>query len=195
MKHVQKGYVTEIVGVLSDQQATLQSLSKMASTDGADEKTKKIITDCSVEHRDRFDALLGRLATLKGSELKEVENLFNECGSFYAVREAVVVTALKRELEVYTKYIALLSLAYTRVDTHSYNVAEWESIVALHAKKSELSLQLVFIQGKIIRALGEGTKIQSEPMQALLKEGQDTKDSLLVVSQQIIDARALLNGV
>ncbi len=195
MRNVQSNYVTFVQEAIKEQQETLRTLSKMASTDSADDKTKRIITDCSLEHRDRFDTLLGSLATLRGAELLEVENLFNECGSFYPVREGVVVKSLERELEVYTDYITLLSLAHTQVDTKLYALDEWKNIVSLHGKKSELSLHLVSIQGEIIKALKARTPIQSESMQTLLKEGQDTKESLLVVSQQIVDAEAKLRGI
>jgi alpha-N-acetylglucosamine transferase len=195
INRIQKTYVTEVRAQIQKQQQTLQTLSKFASTDTADATTEIAITDCSPLHRDRFDTLLSKLATLRGAELTEVENLFNECGSFYPMRTAVMVSKLEREFEVYSEYVKLLSLADTKTDTTTFSLEYWKSIVALHTQKSNLSLRLVSVQGRIISALIERTPIQSESMQALLREGQDTKDSLLVVSKQITDAEAKLQGL
>lgn len=193
--HVQKSYVSALRSRIADEQATLTSLSKMVTTDNADAQTGKIITDCSIADRERFDALLGKLSTLGSSQLSEIANLFNECGSFYPIRSAVVVAKLQRELEIYIQYITLLSLADTKIDTALFNVESWQNLVALQSKKSELSLELVAIQGRIIHALLAHTPIHDAGMQALLREGQDTKDLLLVASQQATDAEAKLHGL
>lgn len=190
--HVQKGYVTAVRSSIAEEQVTLRSLSKMSTTDSADAQTEKIIVDCSIGHRERFDTLLGKLSTLNSLQLSEISNLFNECGSFYPTRSAIVVAKLQREFEVYMHYIELLSLADTKVDTASFTVDAWKNLVALQSKKSEFSLALVDIQGRIIHALLSRTPIHDASMQALLREGQDTKDLLLVASQQATEAEAKL---
>ncbi len=193
--HVQKNYVTALRSRIKEEQITLKALSRMATTDSADAKIDTIITDCSVAHRERFDALLGTLSTLGSTQLSEIANLFNECGSFYPTRSAVIVLTLQRELEIYTQYIELLSLADTKVDSESFSVEEWKNLVVLQSKKSELSLKLVDIQGRIIHELQSHTPIYDVSMQALLREGQDTKDLLLVASKQVTDGDAKLRGV
>lgn len=190
LKELQSDYVSATRIKIAEQETTLASLSELIGRDGADSVVSDIIQDCSPQNRERFDLLLGRLSTLQGQELREVEQLFNACANFYPERKAVMVARFEREYEVYMDLIDIL----TRVDNDApyltYQTTQWEQLVRLEKERSDLSTRLVDVQGTIIRALIEGTAVSSEQMQQLLGQGQEIKDSLVFTSMQIDELRA-----
>lgn len=189
VKEIQSDYVLTTQLQISEQETKLSSIALLTSKDGADPVVENIIKDCSSENRERFDMLLGKLAQLKGQELKETEQLFNACGNFYAERKAVMVARLQREYEVYVNLIDILSLVDKKAKTVSYNVADWKRLVEMETKRSELSTQLVDVQGEIIRALLQNIVVESEQMQLLLVKGQETKEALESITIQIDQLR------
>lgn len=174
---------------IANQETQLASLSLLADKDSADSVVASIIKDCSIENRERFDMLLGKLSQLRGQELNEIDQLFNACGNFYAVRKAVMAARLQREYEVYLDLIEILALADNKVNNITFNTKGWGELVLLEKQQSELSTKLVDLQGRIIRALRQNITISSEDMQSMLVEGQETKDALFAIVGQIDSKR------
>lgn len=194
VRETESDYILSTKLKISELETSLASTALLADRDGADLVVEDLIKDCSVENRERFDMLLGKLSQLKGQELDEMEQLFNACGNFYAVRKAVMVARLEREYEVYLDFIEILSLVDPKVKDITYNTKGWGDLVALEVKQSKLSTKLVDLQGKIIKALRQNITINSDEMQSMLAEGQETKDSLIVLGVQIdTQRREILN--
>jgi len=174
---------------ISEQETTLAAIAELTDHDGADAVVERIIRDCSIENRDRFDTLLSKLALLRGSELAEIEKLFDACGNFYAERKAVMVARFEREFEVYSDFIELLAVADTKTDRYEEDKEAWGSLVTMEKERSELSTRLVSIQGEIIVALRAGTSVSSDGIQTLLVEAQQIKDRLVELGSQIDQKR------
>jgi hypothetical protein len=180
-----KEYILKTELMISKQETKLAAIAELTDRDGADAVVEAIIQDCSLENRDRFDTLLSRLSSLKGTELKEIEQLFNACGNFYAERKAVMVARFEREFEVFLDFIDILTLVDKKADDLTYNVEGWGKLVEMEKERSTLSTRLVVIQGEIIQALLKGASIASDEMQSLLVEGQQTKEALEKLSVEI----------
>lgn len=189
IQNAQSEYVLKTQLKIAEQETKLAGIAELTGRDGADAVVEEIIQDCSQQNRERFDTLLGKLSQLHGSELSEVEQLFNACGNFFAERKAVMVARLEREYEVYTDLVDILTLYDEKAPTVTYDIEGWNELVDMEKKRSELSTRLVQVQGDIIQALRSGTAISSEEMQLLLAEGQQTKDTLSVLSLQIEQKR------
>lgn len=181
----QEKFVAHTKLKISEQQTTLSSIALLTSKDGADNVVSKIIKDCSPENRALFDEKLSNLPQLKGQELVQMEQLFNACGNFFVERKAVMVARLNREYEVYADLIEIISVVGERFDESVYKKTQWEQLVALETKRSDLSSALVDVQGDIIRALKNNVTIASDQMQAELVEAQKTKQSLVAVTLEI----------
>lgn len=185
IREVQSDYVLNTRLQISEQETQLAALAELTDRDGADAVVERIIKDCSPENRGRFDTLLSKLGELNAAELKEIEQLFNACGNFYAERKAVMVARLEREYEIYLDFIEILSLVDESASVATYNVEGWRALVDKEKERSELSTKLVNIQGQIITALLENMPIASERMQLLMVEGQQTKERLSSLSTDI----------
>jgi hypothetical protein len=100
-----------------------------------------------------------------------------------------MVARLEREYEVYLDFIDILSLIDEEASKVTYNIEGWGNLVAQEKKRSELSTNLVSIQGQIIDSLRKKTPLSSDEMQLLLVEGKETKDALIKISTEIDDLR------
>jgi len=180
---------------IAEQETKLATIAEITDGDKADATVAAIIKDCSLENRGRFDELLARLSELNATELKDIEQLFNACGNFFAVQKAVMVTRLQHEYDVYVDLIEILTLVDKKADTIVYNHEGWKRLVDLETKRSVLSTHLVNIQGDIIRALISKVTIASDDMQELLVSGQKTKDDLFLISTEIDDLRAQIQAL
>jgi hypothetical protein len=195
IKNVQSKYVHDVRTMIEAQQATMQSIVLLTAKDMADERTQQIIQDCSSENRASFDTLLSNLQNIRGQQLIEVESLFNDCGDFYAVQNAVMVAKLEREYELYTNYISLLLAVDSRTQPTTFKQQQWQELVALENEKSNLSTQLVKIQGEIITLLRTNKAIASDEMQTLVVDGQKTREALYTNSSLIETLRTELTSV
>lgn len=180
---------------IAEQETKLATIAEITDGDTADATVAAIIKDCSLENRGRFDELLARLSELNATELKDIEQLFNACGNFFAVQKAVMVTRLQHEYDFYVDLIEILTLVDKKADTIVYNHEGWKRLVDLETKRSVLSTHLVNIQGDIIRALISKVTIASDDMQELLVSGQKTKDDLFLISTEIDDLRAQIQAL
>ena len=178
---------------IAEQQTLLVALSETTARNGADSVTESIIKDCSQDDRSNFDDLLGRLDKgLSKSELLKLENIFGNCGSFYAQRKALMVSRLGRELEVYSAYVEQLNTLTTIDVSTEYNVEGWKQLVEQEKKQSELFSALVTQQDTIITTLISGTKTDSIEMKTILQEARETQEKLLLENRETAETRATL---
>ena len=195
VKNKQADYAAELKLLIAEQAATLVAIAEVTDRDGADAVVSRLVKDCELEDRARFDTLLGRLAQLQRAEQVEVQQLFDACGDFYAERKAVMVARLKREYEVYADYITLLSIADTRKDFPSYPTQQWSELVELEQQRSDISTQLVAIQGDLIDALLDGVLVGSAEMIAKITVAQELKDNLGFIGIKIDTLREEIIGL
>ena len=106
----QAEYVSMMELLITKQEKTLVSLAEVTDRNGADSVVSGIIKDCEIDDRQKFDELLGNLKNLNRTQLVEVDQLFDGCGGFYAETKALMTARLQREYEVYSDYVALLTL-------------------------------------------------------------------------------------
>lgn len=195
MRFERDNYALQTRVKIAEQETTLAAIAELVNRDGADAVVEQIILDCSPQNRERFDTLLSNLAELHGTQLVEVEQLFNACGNFFAERKAVMVARLEREYEVYKDLIEILALADKKAGTVAYDVGLWGELVSLEKERSTLSSQLVDLQGRIITSLLDGESVESDAMQLLLVEGKQTREKLFELSAKINTLRESLLSV
>lgn len=179
--------------LISEQEILLASIAEIVARNGADEITERIIRDCSLPERIRFDELLSSLDRgLSQVQLVELERLFGRCGNFFAERKSVMAARLEREIEIYEMFVRQLSNVTKADATADYNVDEWIMLSELESKQSQLFLELVAVQDRIITLLLEGSLASSEEVQATLQEARQIQESLFVANSQASSLRSNL---
>ncbi len=182
---VKMQFVQHTKDALALEEQKLITLAELTSKERVDATVDAIISDCTVENRARFDEQLSMLPMLRGVQLSEIEQLFNMCGDFYAQKKAIMVSRLQSQFEFFSTLAVLISRIDTRVTAETYNISLWNQFIVLQTKQSELSLALVDIQGAIILQLKKSADVRSDVLQALMVDGQKTRDALSSVSAEI----------
>lgn len=178
---------------VTEQKALLATIAETTARNGADSVTEAIVIDCPIDERSRHDELLGRLDQgLTPSELTELNTLFAGCGSFYAERKSVMVARLDREIAVYKDYVKLLSSVTGKDEATEHRTESWQELVEGEQTQSVLFSELVRLQGEIIEALIAGNSPQSERIESILVEVQETRESLLLAKTKTDTLRAEL---
>ena len=191
----QKDIATLLELRVTEQEKTLVTLAEIIERNGADQVVGEIIKDCAPESRERFDGLLDRLATLRGSELVEVSQLFEGCAGFFAERKAVMVARLEREVEVYSDLVEVYEEIDSRAPRTLYRVEEWQQLVSLESARSDLLNQQVILQKDIIDTLLTGVRANDPAMESKLTEASNIIENFSVLSIQIDQLRMSLVDV
>ncbi len=179
--------------LIQEQKTLLTSIAEITSRNGADELTERIIKDCSVSERVRFDELLASLDRgLARAQLSELERLFGRCGSFYAERKAIMVSRMLREYEVLEILVTQLSNLTGNDASVDYHLAEWKELSDLEMKQSDLFSSLVTLQDKIISSLLSGNGASSEEIAKILQEVKTVQQTLAVTNSQAAAVRSQL---
>lgn len=176
---------------IANQESVLVEIAVITARNGADAVTESIVHDCTINERVRFDALLSRLdSNLSNAELIELERLFGRCGSFYSERKSVMVSRLIREIEVYTNYVNQLSIILNEDVGEEYSLLQWQNLALEEQKNGDLFAKLVELQDRIITTLLEGKSANSEEIEEILLEVNQTQQSLAVINTQISQIRS-----
>lgn len=171
---------------IAEQEKVLVKITDLIQQNGADETLSKIITDCSSDERQQFDTLLGGLsAHVSGNQLTTLNTLFYKCGSFYAVRRAVMAARLQREVAIYADYVALQDELLSKATTSNTRVNQWLQLAAVELNLAEDFNHLVKLQGDIIAALMSGKTKNSPEITGTLTEVATTRDDMTILSKQI----------
>lgn len=187
--------VSEITLAIVEQEKTLSNIAEVTDRNGADSVVERIIVDCSLKDRVRFDELLGRLASVNGTELDEVDNLFDKCAGFYSERKAMMVARMEREYEVYTTMVDLLETVDDPITVAEYDVDGWGRLLDLEKRRSELFAEQVTIQKNIIIDLQAGETPTAKPIQEKMNTAREVAEELLVINKQSDEQRAKLLGL
>lgn len=174
----------------AEQQTTLVALSEAMARGGSDSVTEQVIKDCSANERNRFDELLGRLASGLGrTELVELSRLFDRCGSFYSRQKALMAARLEREVEIYARATERELLLVGSDDTAKFSLISWQELVELEKDQSELFSKLVVLQESIISTLLKGETADSQTIKSLLKEAQEVYEMLSYTAVKLKEKR------
>jgi len=177
--------------LISEQQTILATIAEITARNGADAVTESIVRDCTAAERSSFDSLLGNLNNdLTRTQLVELERLFGRCGGFYSERKSMMVSRLGREIEIYETYVNQLSLITGTNEAKSYNLEQWRELAAAEKKVSELFSNLVTQQDEIITVLLSGSSPRSDELQMILREVNETQETLTVTNTQVSRLRA-----
>jgi hypothetical protein len=177
--------------LIEEQKTLLTSIAEITARNGADELTERIIKDCSVTERVRFDNLLSSLDKgLARTELVELERLFGRCGGFFAERKAIMVSRMSREYEVLEILVHQLSNLTGADATSEYQLANWKELSDLELKQSDLFSSLVSLQDNIITVLLEGNTASSQDITKILQEVSTVQQTLSVVNMQASTVRS-----
>lgn len=127
-------------------------------------KSNSVITDCTSEEGQKYDALLSALDTgLSNAELETLKNLFNHCGAIPAASRSFMVYALEQEVET-LGFIISQQEKLGAVDES--NLADLRNLVNKEKEVNTQFYALIAIQGKIIDTLqsnnGDIETIKSE---------------------------------
>lgn len=178
---------------IAEQEALLTAIAEATSRNGADKITEQIVKDCSIDERNSFDNLLGRLNdNLSKTELTELERLFGRCGSFFSDRKTVMVSRLSREIDIYQNYVEHLSVILGEDVENDFSVDGWQELASEERKQSELFAKLVTLQDKIISSLLSGNSADSSEIREIIQEVNEVQETLVVANAQASNARSRL---
>lgn len=179
-----------------EQKVVLNTIAETIARNGADVVTESIIRDCVVSDRLRFDFLLGQLdGGLGYAELRELDQLFGSCASFFSERKSLMVARFTREIEVYTSHVALLDTLTAPDEYEKAQVAAWTELVSQEQVQSELFAELVIAQKQIITALIEGQPAGSPDIVLILNDVKEIREALLYARTKAAEARATLTAL
>lgn len=178
-RHVETAIRTQ----LESQEKYMLALAVTTDRNGADEVIQATISDCA--RRDEYEALLVRLATLNKQELITVQNLFENCGNFFAERKSLMVSKLEREIEIYTHTIGLLETLRSNPSAIARR-DEWKQLLEHEKTRSALLTEQFTIQKKIITLLISGMSAQSTGVYTLVQDAQKINE-LLIFNDTAID--------
>lgn len=178
-RHVETAIHTQ----LESQEKYMLALAVTTDRNGADAVIQETISDCA--RRDEYETLLGRLATLNKQELITVQNLFENCGNFFAERKALMVSKLEREIEIYTHTIELLETLRSNPSAIARH-DEWKQLIEHEKTRSALLTEQFTIQKKIITLLISGMSAQSTGVYTLVQDAQKVNE-LLIFNDTAID--------
>lgn len=182
--------------LISEQEVLLAAIAQTVSRNGADEITEKIISDCNLAERIRFDELLSSLDRgLNQTQLTELERLFGRCGNFFAERKSIMAARLEREIEVYEMFVRQLDNITQDDSLDTYQIDVWNNLAELETKQSQLFFELVAVQDRIITLLLDGNSPNSEEVQLTLQEANELQQTLIVTNAQASNVRSTLVSI
>lgn len=178
---------TKVTAEISEQLLTQQVTRLERIARGLDNGTpvsvSRVVSDCSVEQRYRFDELLSNLATLNNSDLRELDALFGGCAYYYSSTQSVNVALLDREITTYRELLRLADSVGVEVD--SAPAETWDQVYELEQERSLLMSSLVTIQAQIVKQLLAGETAQSANVQTLVTQGQEVRENIVWLDQQV----------
>lgn len=181
---------------IEKQLTTVATVSEVMAQGGVDRVTERVIKDCPVAERNRFDLLLSRLNNgLPRAELQELSRLYDRCASFFARRKAVMASRLVREVEVYQMLTERYLLLSGTAAVDEFNITAWEKLVSLEQDQSEAFEKLVIMQGQIISELIAGRTVVSVELSQLLKDINEVQQLQTYNAVQIAEIRKDLTPI
>lgn len=177
---------------VAEQERTLLRMATIVDGNRAETDIAAAIRDCSDGDRRALDSRLNELHDLPVSELERLQQLFKQCGAYFADLYAANVAHLEREIEFYATVQSVYKDVYQPPDTTQ--LAQWRELLALEQSRSQTTRELVEIQRQIIAALRSGEATTSDAVQQLAVDGQNARETLEVLNQQSDSLRTTLRN-
>lgn len=187
VKREQQAYVGTLEAKIASSRDTLQELSVLTDRNAPDKMVENALKDCS--GRGDYEALLSRLEFLNAAELDQISNLHNACGNHFAVRKSFMAARMSEELSFMKTLIEIYGA--TKAGEHDYTELEqtWQEIVDLETQKGTLLVDQARLQGEVIKALSDGSSLESEAITSILSRAQDVAQLLDVADTRVDAAR------
>jgi len=178
---------------LRTQEQTINKLQNGLKTGGDSFQGTISVADCSREDRLRFDELLSKLADLNRAELAELDSSYNSCAYYYSTIQTIGASQLDREVQRYTDMLRALAVFDTTAEKKLAKLDKWDEIVLLTGQRSALHVDLVNLQHDIVVELLAYKQIQHPDVQSLVSEGNEIRENLIFLTQQIDQLRTEIN--
>lgn len=191
----EKSIVDGITIQILEQQKNLITLAETTDDDEVDIAVSGIVRDCSAQNRNRFDYLLNNLATLSATEYSESKQLFDGCARFFSAQKSLMVARFTREYEVFAEFVNLLAIVDDAISISEFRVNDWQRLVELETRRSEIYIEQADVQLEIIVALQAGESVASEVITELTNKAKNIKEEDIVLNQQIDTLRTSLQEV
>jgi hypothetical protein len=162
-------------------QEDVSSLVSLLAAGQSTTATNNIIIDCSAGERDRFETLLGQLDRGPSpTELDEIDSLFGRCASVQAVRRALTLLELTKQVEAFS------TLIEQRKQVGEFNAYDdyldtIKQLLPVEQAMMELSFATVYLQREIIDSLLQN--VDSDTLSRLGSEGLSLRNKLNQVAQ------------
>lgn len=174
-------------------EASVESTTELVRVIGEGRLTKTaeaIVTDCTPEERNLFEAKLAKLdAGVAEAELDQIDKLFSRCAPVQSIRRTLMVMDLARQIE------ALEVLVTQRkqlgvYSTHDALLTDAKTLLAQEEKITQLSLDLVYLQREILDALLAGESVSSDRSKSFKDRGYTLRTELQSVAEEAVTVRA-----
>ena len=178
----QKMIIQALEEQLNASHTTLRTLSKLTDQNSADEEVSAIVPDCS--RRTEYESLLMTLHTLHKKDLVVVQNLHENCGTYYTMQKSLMVSKFDHEVQTYVHTVALLEKLGAH-EAYATKVQQWNELLGLEKTRSSLLIEQTAVQKEVISALISGSSVQSQVVTDLLREASEINELLDVQNQKI----------
>ena len=184
-----------ITDAVNTQHQRLVELAELTDKNGTDPVVQEVVVDCKIKDRVRFDELLSELSTLTPAELNEIQSLFDNCADYFARRTQLMTELLRREYEYYSTLVNLLTTTEEPASINRYGVSQWEKVVELESRRSQIFAERVRIQEEIINDLKAGERPNSKTVLDRAAEANEMTEELLVIDKQCDELRERLHDI
>lgn len=186
---------------LNDLQTSLESsietsvqntttLVRVIGESGLTKTAETIVTDCTPEERNLFEAKLAKLDTgVAAAELNQIDKLFSRCAPVQSIRRTLMVMDLARQIEGLEVLVNQRKQLGTYT-THDELLADAKVLLAHEEKITQLSLDLVYLQREILDALLAGESVSSERSKSFKDRGYKLRTELQSVAEEAVSVRA-----
>lgn len=173
-------------------ETSVQNTTTLARVIGEGRLTKTaetIITDCTPEERNLFEAKLAKLdAGVAEVELNQIDKLFSRCAPVQSIRRTLMVMDLARQIEGLEVLVNQRKQLGTYT-THDELLADAKVLLAHEEKITQLSLDLVYLQREILDALLAGESVSSERSKNFKDRGYNLRTELQSVAEEAVSVR------
>lgn len=159
-----------------------------------DEASARVVSDCPVDDRKRFDSLLDLLSkNITAPQLVELEVLFYKCGYYYSSQKALAAVLFEQIVTSFARLQTLQTQTLREDIVMSNEMVLWQKVVEAEIKSANYFSRLTQLQGDIIDQLLSGKTATSPDVLSILTEVQNTRNQMVVLASTIADYRAELS--
>lgn len=181
---------------VTTQKKYLIAVADATRNNNGDDDINKVITDCKVNDRNRFDTLLDTLSkSITTNELTELNSLFDKCANFYALRKAVMTVHLNRAVTEYIELKRMRNQIHPYTSDIAVEFTTWQKIADSETKWSDYFSNLVTEQGLVIALFRNGKTATSPEVLKILEQVKNERAQLEVLGSEITQYRNSLSDI